>query len=578
MTTPLREEVLRQAEEDHGWRQDLTLSMSSMLLGVEASGLIERLKHHPPPSVSEADATMRRLAELSGTHVAQNDADPYGDGDQSDVGDRGLSGEPSRQILRDTWASGGDLYVRLSASLVGPVGTGLSPFAWACARGDARAVKDALSRANERERSSLLERRECGLRVSPLSLTVASAKITGLRETGDRVGVVRILLAHGANPGARDWTGKTVSHYGAGSWATPETLTMHEHCRLAYRTSHLFGKTVLLRNLSSKNGNRLNGKTGTLGGYLSESGRRTVLLHDDDGGGGGGRKELAIKPENIFVVARVGTEGEADRDQSDGNDNEAPASDERRNLVDLRDRTGALSAHEVIMSKRVDVATYLTGTCGVNPDLADRCDVSLRSMAFTPSPCTTSAVCEVFRRYVLRLERDGKRACWSCGTTLSHRTGSRCARCKTAVYCDRECQKRHWREHRSSCAPATDDVVDDDGHVVALSRPKARTNVLRSRKDGLRTVDETNYRRPEGVDVDERFWLKVQVGENSLLLYDKTRVCTFFLDEDDAGFEELRDKVREETAAMGLKTHVRASFDGQGNCKVWPDTATLKTW
>ncbi|KAK5676787.1 hypothetical protein LTS10_010551 [Elasticomyces elasticus] len=40
--------------------------------------------------------------------------------------------------------------------------------------------------------------------------------------------------------------------------------------------------------------------------------------------------------------------------------------------------------------------------------------------------------------------------CNECNTTLA--SPKRCAKCKTATYCDRSCQTAHWRTHKKECA------------------------------------------------------------------------------------------------------------------------------
>merc|ERR1712194_690126 len=114
---------------------------------------------------------------------------------------------------------------------------GFSDFALHCASGNAGAVEKAIIAATKENssqgRRKLLERRESGLRLSPILITVANSKnpdivveafhINGrgtLRlEDMDHIGVIRVLLKYGARPDAKDLTGRTFSHYATGSHA-----------------------------------------------------------------------------------------------------------------------------------------------------------------------------------------------------------------------------------------------------------------------------------------------------------------------------------------------------------------------
>jgi len=41
--------------------------------------------------------------------------------------------------------------------------------------------------------------------------------------------------------------------------------------------------------------------------------------------------------------------------------------------------------------------------------------------------------------------------CATCGSQLE--SPLRCSRCKTSIYCNRECQTKHWSEHKRLCRP-----------------------------------------------------------------------------------------------------------------------------
>eukprot|EP00730_Choanoeca_flexa_P004840 TRINITY_DN11819_c0_g1_i1.p1 TRINITY_DN11819_c0_g1~~TRINITY_DN11819_c0_g1_i1.p1 ORF type:complete len:327 (+),score=58.43 TRINITY_DN11819_c0_g1_i1:1-981(+) len=45
--------------------------------------------------------------------------------------------------------------------------------------------------------------------------------------------------------------------------------------------------------------------------------------------------------------------------------------------------------------------------------------------------------------------------CATCGVVLDKPL--RCSRCKTSIYCNKECQKQHWKEHKRLCRPVSTD-------------------------------------------------------------------------------------------------------------------------
>ena len=46
-----------------------------------------------------------------------------------------------------------------------------------------------------------------------------------------------------------------------------------------------------------------------------------------------------------------------------------------------------------------------------------------------------------------------KRVCSACGRFIDAKLLSRCARCKKARYCSKECQKDAWSDHKADCIP-----------------------------------------------------------------------------------------------------------------------------
>ncbi|KAL7526296.1 hypothetical protein ACHAWF_001714, partial [Thalassiosira exigua] len=516
--------------------------------------LLGKLKPPCTLPATEAREIVRRLAILSGTDVVMNDDDPYGDGDHNMVG-VGEHHDPSnqnmvmesmkyQQILRELFAVGGDIESHLRG--------GLGPFARSCASGNAKAVEEAIKQTMEgsEERMQLLERRETGMRLSPLMIAIAISKckqyfshLTGaMLASMDHVKVVRVLLKYGAKPDCRELTGKTVVHYGASSRATAESLKMTEHLIEAAKSSNHFGKHVVLRKLNKA---EYNGMAGRLGGFLVKTGRREVTLDE-------GNKKLALLPRNIFAYG----EGRE----------EVCVYDATRKLVNDFDRFGTLSLHEVFMSERTDVAQFLVDR-GISVDIAPVCGNTIRKMVHTPTLFGPSTMYGIIRNYITRKECDEKNRCQGCGEIFSRKLSS-CGRCKKVFYCSEQCQKSHWRAHKTECIRNEDYSIQ----LTAPDYPPDRLHVITS-------VKEVAYERPVGVGIDEDFWLKIQVASDTQphLAYDRSRSCAFHIFPGTLGHLELLKRVQSESAFDGRKLYFKAAFDSSGNCRVYPNlTSTAK--
>ena len=237
---------------------------------------------------------IRKLLTKVGTDVHLNDIEKYGNGDQSLLIGKDL--ETKRQVLRNLWVMGGDIEHHLRDRF------GQNAFSTSCVMGNATAVEEMLQAEPLKERRLLMRFRETSMRLSLLLLVVALSNHKPVITTYfnckmrdmDHVGVFRTLIKHGARPDANDVTGRTVCHYGAGSFATAETLEMAKMVIKAAGTCTLFGERVNLNGLPKE---EYNGMQGTLGGYVVDKERRVVYPVP----GFVVEHELALKLENIFV-------------------------------------------------------------------------------------------------------------------------------------------------------------------------------------------------------------------------------------------------------------------------------------
>lgn len=356
----------------------------------------------------------------------------------------------------------------------------------------------------------------------------------------------------------------TACHYGAGMFATEQTLKMTDMAIKATKTCSLVGKPVVLDGLSRK---EYNGLEGVLGGYVAETERRVFHPLDPD------KKEFSVKPENVFTFLQDKEDKVCIFDKS-----LRPT-----NLVDVRDRTGSISLHEVTMSKRNDVAKFLLDRSPTSLDVEEYTGVSPRRMALTP--VMGSQVNDVIRQYLakqsrkeVRKENIRKELCENCGKHSCDlgRELLQCTRCLDAVYCSKECQVADWAEkHKKECPKR-----EKQGELVlgeALSIPQGYASTNYSTKAKTTTFQ---CRAPKGCKPNEKFWIKVQSNgmESDLLIYDESRYCNFKLAPGSLGHKELVEKIATEKAFMGKKSYFRAKFNTEGKCVVFPHTSTMLKW
>jgi hypothetical protein len=155
-----------------------------------------------------------------GTDIEKNRADLMGDGDQ-----RPIKNSSYAQFHRDIWSAGADVQ---DLFLQG----GLPPFIMACLIGSPEGCAKMLEECKDQaEKTKMLETRHSLLRLSPIffaaiGFATIRAMMGGANDGASSVEVVRILLAHGARPDARDVCGKTIVHYCCGALCRPGTTTL----------------------------------------------------------------------------------------------------------------------------------------------------------------------------------------------------------------------------------------------------------------------------------------------------------------------------------------------------------------
>ena len=516
-------------------------------------------------SYSEVNAHYEVQLQLNGTDVEQNEADPYGDGDQSRI-----PADREHQFYRDMFAEGGDIN-QLMDMYLAP----LSTFAKQCIGGQADLVRVTLEELAGKDQDKteqpslelihLLEKRETALRLSPLLMVVSLGKNVSASFGSRHEEVAELLLHYGARPDARDVCGKTVCHYGMGAMATKMTLSVVNMCIKAYESSRFFGKQVELHSLKTA---AMNGMQGWCKGYVWQTHRRAVTIHRQTTDK---LETIGIKPENLKLVVE-----------------DSKSTVPVVKLFDIPDRLGAVCLLEVIMANRMDVAKILLKKHKANLDVTDADGVSPRSMSVRGAMLSpvASMVNQAAGKSTKQTVDESYRTCSNCSKKEAPDSPLlSCKRCHQTQYCGEVCQLEHWKKggHKKVCkALAAKQTV-----AIALDKPKGGmfySTVSLNHKTRFQNSDSrdeaSGYTKPRGVDIDEKFDLKVQGNGNDcpLMIYDKSRECNFKIDPGDAGFDELLQAVRAEPTWQGRKTFVAASFDDRGVCTVYPGLTSIHKW
>merc|ERR1712100_728163 len=71
----------------------------------------------------------------------------------------------------------------------------------------------------------------------------------------------------------------------------------------------------------------------------------------------------------------------------------------------------------------------------------------------------------------------GMQKCFVCQTE----TTQKCAKCKTRFYCNIECQKKHWKEHKNECDKLTETMMQAHRHIVYFDLSANGTHLGRVR-------------------------------------------------------------------------------------------------
>lgn len=115
-------------------------------------------------------------------------------------------------------------------------------------------------------------------------------------------------------------------------------------------------------------------------------------------------------------------------------------------------------------------------------------------------------------------KRSGGIACAACGRKSEQPPS--CSRCKLAYYCDSDCQRSHWDQHKSECRPVDDERSDDASTSSASSSAASAASPVPSqqqRPSAKRVYASLSSSRPGPVN-NERTLSREAVNRHMALL------------------------------------------------------------
>eukprot|EP00927_Polykrikos_kofoidii_P048252 TRINITY_DN42476_c0_g1_i1.p1 TRINITY_DN42476_c0_g1~~TRINITY_DN42476_c0_g1_i1.p1 ORF type:complete len:629 (-),score=55.14 TRINITY_DN42476_c0_g1_i1:199-2085(-) len=239
-------------------------------------------------------------------------------------------------------------------------------------------------------------------------------------------------------------------------------------------------------------------------------------------------------------------------------------------LLDMQDRTGAVSLIDVIMMGRTDVAKWLLAR-NASAQIVDLDGISPESMV---NPLFNREMAVAFSEggtSCVQRKRKDARSCSCCGTEAGPMIHLQlCSGCKRVGYCSKVCQKKAWKAgHKFECSRLA------SGDPVKLQKPDKRKQ---SKEEQM--FSQWQVTLPKGVNHGDRFWIKAQVPPpgalEPILMYDESQsVLIHYLY--GPGHAEVVAKVRTE-GALGRKGHFEAFIDDLNNIYVDTSHMKMKCW
>ena len=241
-------------------------------------------------------------------------------------------------------------------------------------------------------------------------------------------------------------------------------------------------------------------------------------------------------------------------------------------LVNMRDRTGAVPLMQAIQCSRVDLVTFLCTKHQADAFIEDNDDCSPESMS-RYHPTIHSIVSKSTTK---KIAGEIKRTCYHCKSDSEN--AKACGRCKLVYYCNRGCQRAHWKAgHKDVCGKTT----ESEGVVITPSKGGETISLLQGGVSGSWKGDA-----PKGIKYGEEFDIKIQAFETlaacdraGMLLYNKSKSLMLSVKANNCNdFQKLFDVIHGFQPFAGRKAYFRAKLEERGKLFVSTLQVFVKKW
>lgn len=230
--------------------------------------------------------------------------------------------------------------------------------------------------------------------------------------------------------------------------------------------------------------------------------------------------------------------------------------------VNLPNRFGCTPLHENVMTQNFELLDFLVEH-GADPSIKDNDGIAPNSLvALFPAAQKIFSKAGFISGSEKREEAKSTGELGKCSNCDKAGAKKRCSKCLIAYYCNRDCQRGHWKKHKKECGEKEKLKVKVDTTVPSkdgknLSYASINLKDLKSYTSEMESKPTKPY-----------FKVKVQVPitnildteKSFLLVYDKKRSFQRFIQPSDPSYDSIVEKIRMD-GVMQCKAYFYASLD-----------------